>query len=64
MKPTDAELFIMLKALVHECQEHNREFHHITSPEFLNHALETIEKLEKSLACQYPSNMIDLYHFG
>lgn len=50
MKPTDAELFIMLKALVHECQEHNREFHHITSPEFLNHALETIEKLEKSLA--------------
>jgi hypothetical protein len=50
MKPTDLEILQLLKTLVHECQEHNSEYHHMTTPELLNRALQTIDKLEQNVA--------------
>ena len=50
MKPTEKEILDLLKSLVHECQEHNCEYHHITNVQLLTHALETIDKLEQNIA--------------
>jgi hypothetical protein len=47
MKPTETEILLLLKNLVHECQEHNSEYHHMTSARLMNEALNTIENMEK-----------------
>lgn len=47
MKPTETEILQLLKTLVRECQEHNSEYHYMTSPELLNEALQVIDSLEK-----------------
>lgn len=49
MKPTDIELLALLMVLLHECIEHNNEYHHKTSPQLIAQTVQTIENLKKSI---------------
>jgi len=41
-------LIVLLKALLHECEEHNHEYHHHTSDSLLLKTRQVIEELENN----------------